>query len=71
MMPEITGCSISEKTSSLFGEGNKSFNIPKVFSVSTAGRTFLIDLKFLRTISEMYEDQYVNTLVTVPEIVQA
>jgi hypothetical protein len=64
IMPEITACLISEKPHHYSAKVNKSFNITKVFSVSTAVRTFIIDLKFLRTISEMYEAQYVKASVT-------
>jgi len=45
------------KTSSLFGECKQIFQYTKVFLVSIAGRTFIIDLKFLRAVSEMYEAQ--------------
>jgi len=46
------------------GEGKQIFQYTKMFSVSTAGRIFIIDLKFLRNICEMYEAQYVKTSVT-------
>jgi len=54
MMPEITACLISEKLHPYSAGVNKYFNITKEFSVSTDDRTFIINLKFLRTISEMY-----------------
>jgi len=64
MMSEITACLISEKLHPYSARLNKSFNAPKVFSVSTAGRTFIVDIKCLRTISEMYEAQYVKASIT-------
>ena len=63
-MPEITARLISGKLHPYSARVNKSFNIPKVFSVSTSGHTFIIDLKFPRTISDMCEAQYVKASVT-------
>jgi len=63
-MSEITACLISENFHPYSARVNKSFSAPKVFSVSTACRTFIIDIKCLRTLSEMYEVQCVKASVT-------